>query len=330
MGQYYLASGYSCGQQDDMVLFEADGNGKMEIISTGRQGDSPSFLCTFGERIYAVSEQPAYAAVTAYVLRKGKLVQVKRMEFAGAGLCHLYAGKRVLYGSCYKSGCLYVLDGQLTDILYCHEGGRGPEGAASHIHWTVMPDKNTLLAADCGRDRVYVFSLKEGIPCGKVREILLKKGSGPRQILFDSETEAAVIVGEQDGTLLFTRDRLWERTGEKAFWEPAESIPTTRKRGCENYPGGACINSRGELFVANRGENTIGMFRLGRECSYQGEWDCGGIWPRYLHVSRENILFAACERSGRINSFLQRDTGLIQADSISLPGAACVVPVESR
>ena len=49
MGQYYLASGYSHGQKDDMVLFWAEGSGKMEIVSTYRQGDSPSFLCTMGK-----------------------------------------------------------------------------------------------------------------------------------------------------------------------------------------------------------------------------------------------------------------------------------------
>ncbi|MDE7330753.1 MAG: lactonase family protein [Lachnospiraceae bacterium] len=326
MGHYYLASGYSHGQKDDLILFRVSGSGKMEIISACRQGDSPSFLCTMGKKIYAVSEQPAYAAVTAYILQKGKLAPVKRIEFAGAGLCHLYAGEKVLYASCYGSGHMYVLDDQLRDILYCHDGRKGFKGMASRMHWTVMPDRNTLLAADCGSSRVYVYSLRDGVPYGSVGEIPLKEGSGPRQILFDRKTESAVIVNEQEGTLLFAKSRFWEQKTGNFPGELAESIPTTQRRSSGNYPGGACINSRGELFVANRGENTIGMFRLGGRCSYLGEWDCSGIWPRYLHAAEENLLFAACERSGQVNSFLQRDGRLLLADSIPLSGAACVVP----
>ena len=328
MGQYYLASGYSHGQKDDMVLFRAEGSGKMEIVSTYRQGDSPSFLCTMGKRIYAVSEHPSYAAVTAYESQKDKIIPVKRMEFAGAGLCHLSAGQQVLYAGCYGSGHLYVLDGQLKDILYCHEGRKDLRGVTSHMHWTAVPDPNTLLGADCGSDRVYVFSLKDGIPCGRVREILLKKGSGPRQILFDRKREAAVIVNEQDGTLLFTKSRFWEQKADSFPWETAERVPATRRKSHRNYPGGACINSRGEVFVANRGENTIGVFGTDGGYGFQGEWDCGGNWPRYLHVTEENILFAACERSGRVNRFWYRDGQLMEADSIPLYGAACVIPVD--
>lgn len=328
MEQYFLASGYSHGQKDDLILFRAGRDGKMEIISTCRQGDSPSFLCTMGKKIYAVSEQPAYAAVTAYVLQKGKLAPVKRIEFAGSGLCHLYAGEKVLYASCYGSGHMYVVDDQLRDILYCHEGRKDMKGMASHMHWTAMPGKRTLLAADCGSSRIYVYSLRDGIPYGRVGEIPLKEGSGPRQILFDWKTESAVIVNEQESTLLFTKSRFWEQKSGNFPEELGDGIPTTQRKRSGNYPGGACINSRGDLFVANRGENTIGMFRLGEKCNYQGEWDCGGIWPRYLHGAEENLLFAACERSGQVNSFLQEDGRLGQADSISLPGAACVVPVE--
>ena len=153
------------------------------------------------------------------------------------------------------------------------------------MHWTAVPDPNTLLGADCGSDRIYVFSLKDGIPCGRVREILLKKGSGPRQILFDRKREAAVIVNEQDGTLLFTKSRFWEQKADSFPWETAERVPATRRKSHRNYPGGACINSRGEVFVANRGENTIGVFGTDGGYGFQGEWDCGGNWPRYLHVT---------------------------------------------
>lgn len=327
MEQYYLASGYSHGQKDDMILFQADGSGKMEIVSAYRQGDSPSFLCTAGKRIYAVSECASYASVTAYELQKGKITLIKRMTFAGAGLCHLCAGENMLYASCYGSGQIYVLDNQLREILYCYEGRRDLE-ETSHMHWTAMADPNILLGADCGRDRIYAFSLKGGIPHGRVREIPLKKGSGPRQILFDRERQVTVIVNEQDGTLLFSKSTFWRQREGNFPWETAEIVSATQRKGHRNYPGGACINSRGEVFAANRGENTIGVFAPDGGYRYRGEWGCGGNWPRYLHVTEENILFAACERSGRVNSFLYRDGQLLQSDNIPLYGAACVVPVE--
>lgn len=319
MENYYLASGYGDGQQADMVLFICDSAGRMEVVSTYTQGDSPSFLCTSGERIYAVSECLEYAAVTSYVIQNGKLVSENRIRFEGAGLCHLYAGEKVLYASCYGSGQVYVLDEKLANILYRYEGGKD-----THMHWTAIPDGKHLMAADCGTDRLLIFPLKNEAPEGEVREILLEEGSGPRQILYDRKTDYTIIINEHNGTIFFTKGRMWDNTwtveGVTGFMG---SRPATKRRNGENYPGGACISLSSELFVANRGADTVAVFDLKEGGAYRGEWNCGGSWPRHLHITEENILFAACERSNQVNGFFWKGGQLSLTGSIPLTRAAC-------
>lgn len=326
MEQYYLASGYSNSSKEDMTVFRVNESGEMDIVSTYRQGDAPSFLCRRKERIYAVSECSEYAAVTSYVIQRKKLIPEKRMEVAGAGLCHLYAGERALFASCYLSGDIYVLDDRLTGILYHYSRQNGQTEKISHMHWSIIPDGKNLLAADCGRDQIDVFPLKKGIPDGRVYAIPLEKGSGPRQVLFDRRWKSTVIVGEHNSSLYYIKSSLRdEMPCREDFRKSVKRIPATDKKSQKNYPGGACVNFQGKLFLANRGENTIAVFDLQKDCNYQGEWDCEGIWPRHLCITEKNILFAACEKSNQVNSFLWRDGQLYFADSIPLYGAACVI-----
>ena len=124
-----------------------------------------------------------------------------RIELPGRrGLCHLAAIGGVLYGSCYESGHFFALDLELTRVLWEYL----PEGTP-RAHWAQEMD-GVLYLADLGNDRVYRFSLENGLPSGAPQPIRLPAGSGPRQPLSLGGGSFAVVC-ELDGMLrFFSRD----------------------------------------------------------------------------------------------------------------------------
>ena len=153
-----LCSGYS-GEGEDMLLTRLTEEGDLLRTGGDRHGKNPSFCCSADKLVYAVSELPDGAAVDSYERGKGEIRHLGRIELPGRrGLCHLAAIGGVLYGSCYESGHFFALDLELTRVLWEYL----PEGTP-RAHWAQEMD-GVLYLADLGNDRVYRFSLENGLP----------------------------------------------------------------------------------------------------------------------------------------------------------------------
>lgn len=335
--KWYAASGYGDGRAADILLFTADADGKMEIRDAVVQGDCPSFLCAADGKLFAASELSDKAAITSFCVENGRLMPEKRIEFSGRGLCHLTAGRQVLYAGCYQSGELYVTDYKLERISCCYHDG-------IHIHGSICMGGHELLAVELGGDALLKFRLQGKKPVGQPEQIALRAGSGPRQVLYDESSQKMIVINERGNSVAFGSGSNWYR---KLVYRPA-----TQACSAANYPGGACIDRKGKLFVANRGADTIAVFDVSKEMIFLGEWDCQGHWPRHLHCADGGLVFAACERSNELCSFLWTEEHLpdnresrlrdvqsakeeayvsgrlCPADSLPLVRAACVTEIK--
>lgn len=317
--KWYVASGYGNGRKEDILLFTADASGKMKIRDAFTHGECPSFLCVAGEKIFAAGECSDKAVITSFCVKNGTLMQEKRIEFAGKGLCHLAAGEKVLYAGCYQSGELYVVDQNLEHASCCYRDG-------IHVHGSICVSEHELLAADLGRDVLLKFYLREGRPEGKPEQIALREGSGPRQILYDEKSHRVIVINENGNTVISGNRETWCQ--ESAYYK------ATQTYGHVNYPGGACIDDRGKLFLANRGADTIAVFDIEQDMRMLGEWNCMGHWPRHLYCPGNGLVFVACEKSDELRSFIWKTDTLVGAvmypvDALPLVRAACVVEVKS-
>ena len=108
-----LCSGYGAETGSDLLavkLFENTETGEVHTEITGgiRQGDSPSFSLLHGGFLYTVAELVGekHAYIYQYSLSKdGIPAQTgKKIFLPGGELCHLYAGEKALYASCYGTG----------------------------------------------------------------------------------------------------------------------------------------------------------------------------------------------------------------------------------
>ncbi len=328
--KWYVASGYGNGRKEDILLFTMDANGKMELKDALTHGECPSFLCTAGKKIFAAGECSDKAVITSFCVKNGKLVLEKRIEFPGRGLCHLAAGEQVLYAGCYQSGELYVVDQNLEYVACCYCDG-------IHIHGSTCVSEHELLVADLGRDVLLKFYLREGRPEGKPEQIALREGSGPRQILYDEKSHKIIVINENGNTVALGSRETWYQEPAcykaQAWHQEPAYYRATQTYGSVNYPGGACIDDSGKLFLANRGADTIAVFDIAQDMRMLGEWDCVGHWPRHLYCTEGGLVLAACEKSDELRSFIWKtDTpagaSLYPADTLPLVRAACVAEVK--
>lgn len=331
--KWYVASGYGDGKNPDILLFVADGCGRMEKRDALVQGDCPSFLCAAGERIFAASERSDKAVITSYRIEGEKLYKEHVIEFPGKGLCHLAADGQMLYAGCYLSGEWYVIDQELKQVYYVYREG-------THIHWSTCIGGQALLVTDLGQDLVLRFSIKDGVPENKPEKFFMKKGCGPRQAIYDDKNHKVVVINELDSTIAFGNGIAGmgkpglenpepgkcgsEKPDAGKKWEP-EYRNATQRKYAENYPGGAWQSDDNKLFVANRGADTIAVFDMENDFCFLGEWDCRGCWPRYLYGADSKLIFAACQKSNAIQSFVWQDNRLQPADSLPLTGASCML-----
>ncbi len=320
----YAASSYSGKEREDLLFFSADERGMMREEGRFRIGNNPSFLCKNGDTLYVGLEKPDEAVILSYhvaVKDRVRIEQTGRLETDGTGLCHIWAGREAVYGSCYGSGHVFAADRNLEHVLWKISPDAEP-GMAPHAHCSMETDDgNMLVTADLGMNVVYGIPLAGGYAIGEKTVLAGFADMGPRQVLYDKYQRRFLVAGEQ-GNRIEGFEWESEPTSPMAPWRLMWSIPATKKTGI-NYPGGVCATENGLIFWGNRGADTIAAAVTGDTAQFIGEWPCGGSWPRSVLVSG-HCVFAACQKSGTIESFVWDGSILSKADRLNLEGAACV------
>lgn len=297
-----------------------------EITGGIRQGDSPSFSLLYGGFLYTVAELVGEKHAYIYQYRLSEdgipVPTGKKIFLPGGELCHLYAGKKALYASCYGTGDFFAVDYDLEKIRWHRSPGAGvidvqTEKICPHAHWVSEQD-NILYLADLGCDRIYRYELKDGLPEKELEALVLPTGEGPRQLLPEKESGKLLSAQELGGTL-----RRWENGG------CSECVKTSRFDGT-NYPGTICMADEKTVIVCNRGANTLSAFSTDGKLRYLGEWATGN-WPRHLlQIPGTDLIVNACNKEGALVIFAWNGKELIRKDEIILPGASCAVYLSGK
>lgn len=358
----WIGCGYSREEGRDILTAELDRDGSTAVTGGICQGGSPSYCVCHGSSLYTVEELVGEAYIRRFEITRegGLLPTADRMQIPGGELCHLYAGERALFASCYGTGDFCAVDYGLTRLLW-HRSARQvsresgfdvpKELPVSHAHW-VTEWKGILYLADLGRDRIYRYRMEEGLPAQELEAMRLAEGAGPRQVLSVGSKNRVLSVQELDSTIC-----VWDYENAAAAGLPEENcaaaaaglpeashtaeaagLPeanhTTAAPVCmqklrttafagENYPGTICMADACTVLVCNRGANTISAFALKEEgLSYIGEWATGN-WPRYLvRVPETNLVINACNKEGVLVVFAWENNRLERRSQVYLPGAS--------
>lgn len=324
--KYFVAVGYGgTERRSNLIVLKLTDNGKIQRRQEFYYDGGPSYLV---EKVISDHRSFIYVAfektneIVKFVWEKGKLIEEKRFQAPGEGLCHLCLSedRALLYGSCYMSGDFFAVDTELTQCIWRKKGQKN-----SHAHCVYQGKENQLYLVDLGESRVCRhkqngMSLRE---CNL--NFLIDKGEGPRQILLWNLEKNAVVINECAGTLSF-----WQ-IKQQGIEQQAKRICTrnTTKYVGNNAPGDAVIWKEKILFVGNRGAETVSAFSLERLGEKIGEWDCGGKFPRGLLITDEGIVLICCQKSGKLVScrWDEEQAHFNICDSFDLPGASNVIEI---
>jgi len=311
LGGYTSGAGGGLG----VVTLEGARFGSPVVVA---EAANPSFLVVSPDSrfVYAVLEGDE-GAVGAWVVGgdDGPWRALGEQPTGGSAPCHLALSPcgRFVVTANYGSGSVSVhpvgFDGSLgerTDLAV-HAGRLGPVADRQdrpHAHQVVFGPSGELFSCDLGLDAVIAYELDGGT--GRLSEVArsaFAAGTGPRHLTFSPDGGTAWVVGELSSTVTAC-----EVDGPSLTPVASVSTRSTSAVG-ENLAAEILMSADGgEVFVSNRGDDTVASFTVdGTSLRLNGVADCGGHWPRFIAFGDSELTVVVTnERSGSV-AHLERD-----------------------
>lgn len=223
---------------------------------------------------------------------------VAEIATGGGEPCHaalLPGGEHVALVNYYLEGSVAVVslargpDGEPARVqqIVLDEPGAGTvpdRQEAPHPHFVLVVDDETVLVSDLGCDRLRRFSWHDG-RLEQAGSCPTPPGSGPRHLAIHGDT--LVVSAELSNEVLAAP--LTDVLGGEADWQAA---PATRSglgsaregKAPLTHPSEIVVDSSGQVYVANRGADTLGVFDLIGPATlvWSTELPAGGAWPQHV------------------------------------------------
>jgi len=324
--------------------------GKMELVSSFNAGPHPSYLCINEKEklIYALNEVSEFngtkgGGITTVRYKNDFENLTKEGEIAvpNGGPCYISISpdNRFLLVASYAGGSVAVVKlGEngvpvaVTDTIIYNDTIQlsGNERKVSHAHMIAFdPAGKRVYVTDLGLDRVMIYDLD--ISSGKLislskNGVSLAPFAGPRHFVFNREGTMMYVMGELNSAVT-----VFGVGGARGLVEVQTVSALQVGFKGKNYSSDVHIGKTGEfLYAANRGENSIATFRIGRDglLALSGHTSCGGEWPRNFAIDPTGkFLLSANQKSGNIVVYkIDPATGMPSdsIQSINVTGPACI------
>lgn len=303
---------------------------------------NPSYLCATAGRLYSVSEQERDAALEVFAIEDGAaaLRPIGRVAIPGAAPCHVSINRaaRQLYVSNYGSGELlcYALDADGLPsaapqvITRSGSGPRADRQEGPHVHYAAPgADGTRVYLCDLGTDTIACHRvLPDGLEAMPIRQWRTPPGAGPRHLVLAAGDTLAVVVEELSNTLA-----LYALDGAGDALARASTLPPDW-RGA-NTTSALRLHPRGDLlYAANRGHDSIAVFRLRRVAPWLeplGFIAVGGRTPRDIAFTPDGEFLLLAAQDDHLLRAVRIDpaTGLAQSHGAPYPlrSPACLCPL---
>lgn len=282
--------------------------------------DRPAFLCTEGNKLYAVLREPFMmqsGVATFEILGDGSLMQLGSVQpVHGTVAAHILAHNGNVYTANYLTGTTT----RMPDKILAHNGSsvHPTRQTCSHPHClTVTPDGQYICINDLGTDCIYVCTLD----LEEVSRVQVQPGSGPRHLVFSPDGKFAYGSNELSSTVsVFSYEE-----GKLTHLADHSTLP-------ENFSGestGSAIRLSQDgriLYVSNRGHDSVCVFDVdGAALTGKRFLMSGGESPREVNLVG-NYLLCGNENSATI-TVIDLKTG-IQTDCVPMVRPWCILPVK--
>jgi 6-phosphogluconolactonase len=281
------------GSANGIGVLGVAADGSLENHGLAVAADSPSFLASSGDTVYAVGE--GARTVSAYRVAGNELHLLGLQDTAGEVPCALavLGDRAALAVACYGDGTVDVHpiapDGSLGKTGQSLRG----EGKVSrinqdgpHAHAALQIDEGTVLTTDLGTDDVYIHSL-HGELLTRTGSLRFPKGTGPRDLLLHPSGTIWMLSELSHEIFILGHD------GDGLAIAGSVSLP-----GAEagDHASALALSSDGRFVYAGlRGSDKVAVLAVsddGAVLTPVGSVWSGGGWPRHLIIDGEYLRVA--------------------------------------
>jgi 6-phosphogluconolactonase len=298
------------GSAEGIAVLRVAPDGSLENHGLAVAADSPSFLASSGDTLYAAGE--GARVVTAYRIAGDELHFLGSADAAGELPCALavLGDRAALAVACYGNGTLDVhplaADGTIGKTGQSLRGvGKGTRinQDGPHAHAALQVDATTVLSTDLGTDDVYIHTL-EGDLLTRTGSLKFPVGSGPRDLLL--HPSGLVYLLSELSSEVF----VLERAGEGYAIRGKVPLPGAAEG---DHAAALALSADGRfLYSALRGSDNIAVLSVsdaGGTLSPVGAVWSGGGWPRHL-VMDGAYLRVAHQLTSSVTTFTLGSDGL--------------------
>jgi len=315
---------------DGISVYRCDpATGALELVQVHGDLVNPSFLALnkAGDRLYAVHGD--CEEISAFVVDRntGRIEFLNRQSTQGKNPVHLALDptERFVVVSNHITSSLAVLEiqtngaiGALTQLIKL-EGEPGPhrkEQAFPKPHFNPFdPSGQFVVVPDKGLDKTFIFRFEDGqLRPSEFSGASGREASGPRHLAFHPSQPWAYIANELDSTV--TACRFDSSSGEL---KPVQIISGLADTFIGNSRSSEIEVDRSgrTLYVSNRGEDTIGVFKIDQsngQLTLVQSQPSAGKTPRFFVLSKDGRwLYALNEESDSIVVFaVDPDSGQLR------------------
>ena len=349
----YSRSGTGHGPGIELLGLSLDEAGGAPVVERLAVVDlpDPSFVLWSedGTLLHAVLEGDPTRVVAVRVSADGRQAEViGDLAVDGSGGCHLSRGTdpSTLIIAQYGAGTVVTvrldeagvpieqidLDDH-RDLRDSGDNHAGSELEDPHPHQVVaLPGTQLLAVPDLGLDRVLMYRQDVTGMIDLAGEIPLSRGSGPRHLVADHESEQLHISCELSGMVATAvRD---EPAPQRALpsamegpthrWSVRSMIPASGREGADAVSHIELTGDESALLVANRGPDTLSLLSLAAMRPLLVTEVEVGAHPRHFTQLGDLVLVAAQE-GDRIDVLRRSGEELTAAaEPIPAPSVACL------
>ncbi|MBC2666316.1 lactonase family protein [Novosphingobium flavum] len=299
-------------------------SGQFTPLGLAVEAVNPTWLMASPHRavLYAVSEVgndgKSDGAVLSYTAdaATGKLTLLSRVASGGGGATHLALGGMppTVFVANYGGGTVAALPLQPGGALLApssvqHDTGSGPSPrqAGPHPHAVVSAAKGRLLlVGDLGADRIFVYKVDPAAHAISPAEqpfVQLTPGTGPRHLALTPDERFVYSLNE------FSNDvAILAFDAGKGRLTARGRVPATRAGFAgENSPAELLLSRDGRfLYVSNRGEDTIVVFRVDGRTGRLAEVQRLAVGPNPAALVFDRTgrwLLVATEGEGKVRAY---------------------------
>lgn len=309
---------YIGGYQNEINICEFY-EGKLKIINKFKNINNPSYLNINNDVIYAV-EETEVGTIYSLKVQNSNLKKLNSKITNESSPCYITTNsiRTKLLVANYGGGSINMFelksDGSIGDEIF------SAKNKNSNMHFAGFVGQD-VIAIDLGQDKMYIYDSNL-----KLKQTLdFPKNAGPRHLAISNDEKNFFVVTELSNEVYVYQKK-------QSGYNLIQKVNTLETKHIESYAGAIKITKDNKnLYVTNRGENTIAVFLIKNDkLEFVERISSYGEFPRDILLNAdEKYVLVANQKSNNIEIFKRniQNGKLIRVENaeVNIEKPSCII-----